>query len=139
MNLIVKTGMALMIVVNIPFSMYGAAQNIEVIVWGPATPRKWLNILVEPKMAFERVVLVVFCLGFAALVPDFGFLVSFVGCFSQTIFAFVLPPAFYLQLHWSKLREEKLYGVISLHFSILVFGIVVTIITTTQLLVDKFT
>ena len=30
MNLIVKTGMALMIIVNIPFTMHGAAQNIEV-------------------------------------------------------------------------------------------------------------
>ena len=114
-------------------------QLLQVIIWGAAPPRPFLRVLVEPKMALQRVGLVIFSLGFAAAVPDFGFLVSFVGCFSQTIFAFVLPPAFYLKLHWTELKATNARGVIFLHASILVFGVVVTILTTTQLLYDKFT
>merc|ERR1712216_213053 len=107
-------GMALMICVNYPYTMYGALQNVEQIVWGTA-PGTMCKHFVEAKMAVQRVFWVVVTLVLAAVIPNFGFLVGLCGCFSGSLLAFTLPCAFYLQLHWEQLKEEKQYSTILLH------------------------
>jgi len=138
LNVVVQLGMAVMIVVNYPFSMFGACQNVEEIIWGctdGGTPM--LNYFAQAKMAVLRVFWVAMTLVVAAVVPDFGFLVGFVGCFCQTLFAFVLPPLFHLSLSWTKLKTERLYANMALHIAVLIFGVIFSVVSTTQLIVQK--
>ena len=118
--------------------MFGALQNIEEILFDPTDePEAWCGCFVPLKMAILRVLNVIFTLVVAGAVPDFGFLVGIVGCFSQSLLAFVLPPAFYLSLHWDQLRADRSYGTIALQGTVLVGGTVFCVASTVQMVLQK--
>ena len=148
-NVIVQAGMACVISVNFPFSMFGALQNIEQIIWGmdaisqpdeEAGEKSTCGIsglLESPKVSVMRVLVTVATLATAAVVPDFGFVVGVVGCFSTTLLAFVLPAAFHLSLFYSNLREEGQYATLVAQVIMFVFGCIFCVVSTVQLVVNK--
>jgi amino acid permease len=73
----VKAAMALMITFNYPFTMFGATQNIEDIVWPGEVPQD--ATFVEGKRIALRVLCVAFSVTIAATVPNFAFLVGLTG------------------------------------------------------------
>ena len=60
-----------------PFTIFGATQNIEDIIWPGVPPQN--KLFVEPKRIVIRVVCVAFTATIAATVPDFSFLVGLTG------------------------------------------------------------
>ena len=135
----VKIGMACMITVNYPFTMEGALHTVE--EWCLGRSAKLLckdSAFVEPRAIFLRTVLVLFTLVLAVLVPDFSFLVGLCGTFSSGLLAFVLPPAFILALDGTKLRDERQHGIIFKHVSILIGGLIFSIVASIFILIDKF-
>lgn len=68
-----------------------------------------------------RVGLVLLAAFLAVSVPNFGFLVALMGCVTTMLVSFILPTAFYLQVHWrSGLSVPTLVGC----FGILLLGFV---------------
>ena len=70
----------------------------------------------------------------AVALPDFGFLVAFVGALCVGVLAFVLPPAIYLALAGA---AELRPAVRAAHAALLVLGVLVTVGATAKVLADK--
>ena len=70
--------MACVITVNYPFSMFGALQNIEVIVGlsDPGPTARTPSVFVSCKVALCRIAAVVATTATAAAIPDFGLIVG---------------------------------------------------------------
>ena len=81
--------------------------------------------------------MVLFTLIIAVVVPDFSFLVGLCGTFSSGLLAFVLPPAFLLALDGKKLQDNREYGTLFKHISILIGGLVFSIVASIFILIDK--
>ena len=67
----------------------------------------------------------------------FSFLVGLCGTFSSGLLAFVLPPAFLLALDGKKLQDNREYGTLFKHISILIGGLVFSIVASIFILIDK--
>jgi amino acid permease len=133
----VKAAMACMITFNYPFTIFGAIQNIEDIVWPGVMPQD--ATFVELKRIILRVVCVGFTVTIAATVPDFAFLVGFTGCFSNGLLAFVLPPLFYLQLYKEEIAEHKYSSLVwGANWTLVIFGTCFSVATTVLLCIDTF-
>lgn len=134
---IVKIGMACMITVNYPFTMEGALHTVEEWVLGRSARVLCNSPFVEPAAICLRTILVLFTLIIAVVVPDFSFLVGLCGTFSSGLLAFVLPPAFLLALDGKKLQDNREYGTLFKHISILIGGLVFSIVASIFILIDK--
>jgi len=153
---VVQAAMAAMILANYPFTMFGAMQNIEQIVWGdevafaatPADGGFLARVYVGPKQAAMRSAFVGLTVVVAGALPDFGFLTALTGCFSNALLVFTLPPMFHLYLYWDELwhapRRNGAAGIgwrnwlkIIVDLVFLVGGTLFSLVSTALLLKDK--
>ena len=136
---IVKIGMACMITINYPFTLEGALHTVEEWCLGRSAKFLYKNSpFVESRAIILRILIVLFTLVIAVVVPDFSFLVGLCGTFSSGLLAFVLPPAFILALDGKKLQDEHQYASIFKHVAILIGGLIFSIVASVFILIDKF-
>ena len=105
--------------------MAPAIQTLEPLLLGGDSPRlRWAGPLLRAGLALSSTTL-------ALTLPDFGFLVAFIGACCMGIIAFVLPPAMHIMLA----RPTGFLRVA--HVTLLTIGVLVTVGTTAKVVLDK--
>merc|ERR1712196_183774 len=108
--------------------MFPAVQEVESALIPQARKATWARNGCRTALALSSLLL-------ALVVPDFGFLVSFVGAFCMGLMAFALPPCMYISLA----RKRGALGLCSLggHAALAVAGFAVTAGATSKVVLDK--
>jgi hypothetical protein len=103
---------AVMVVFNYPFSLIALVENIEqTFKMGNGTCVGVFSVFVAPKRALMRTLVVLGTVVVAEVVQDFGFLTAITGSLANGVIAFVLPPLFYIGMHWGS-RSRDLDGAV---------------------------
>ena len=120
-----KAAMSAAIFFSLPLKMAPATQTLEPLLPCGDGPLLWLRPALRVGLALISTTL-------GLTLPDFGFLVAFIGAFCIGIIAFMLPPAMLLVLA----RPTGAWR--ALHEGLLVLGCAVTVGATAKVVIDKF-
>jgi len=113
---------------SLPVKMFPAVQEVESALIAQSKAATCARNGVRTALSLASLVL-------ALAVPDFGFLVSFVGAFCMGLIAFALPPVMYLSL--ARKRGALGPAAFGAHVCLAAAGVAMTVGATGKVVLDK--